>query len=241
MRGRLLLLLAVLTRIIGDGPLFGLFFFLHFQKRGHGGLEAALFNGLLFAAWAFLHSLFTLPSMKRLLGRIMGEEFVRSAYVIFSGLTLTAVLLLWRPLEGGLWHFEGAAYWALTALYVGCVAMTIYASTSIDYLDFVGVRTLLRKRRNLPAKPPVFSTRGLYAYCRHPMYLFFVLALWTGPVMTYTRLEFSLLATVYFLVGTLHEERSLARELGDPYTLYQRHVPMWIPRLTPWRYPGTGP
>jgi hypothetical protein len=35
------------------------------------------------------------------------------------------------------------------------------------------------------------------------------------------------------LAGTLHEERNLTRESGDPYELYKKHVPMWLPKPTP--------
>jgi len=67
------------------------------------------------------------------------------------------------------------------------------------------------------------------------MYVFFIGALWIGPVMTYGRLEFAAMGTVYMLIGTYFEERNLRAELGASYDEYRAHVPMWIPRLTPWK------
>lgn len=66
------------------------------------------------------------------------------------------------------------------------------------------------------------------------MYGFLLMALWIGPVMPFGRLVIAALASVYVLAGTLLEERSLRAELGEVYDVYRAHVPMWIPRLTPW-------
>jgi protein-S-isoprenylcysteine O-methyltransferase Ste14 len=95
---------------------------------------------------------------------------------------------------------------------------------------------LLVSMKNRPAKSPVFSAKGPYAYCRHPMYLFLLIALWMGSVMTYGRLEFALLGSTYLIIGTFFEERNLREELGEVYNLYRENVPMWIPRLQPWRF-----
>jgi protein-S-isoprenylcysteine O-methyltransferase Ste14 len=164
MKRVLLYSLIALTRAFSDLPLLWMFYFLHFQKEGSGGVSDALFNAALFISFGALHTTFF-----------------------------------------------------------------------IDYLDFLGIRALLRILKNRPVRSPVFSVRGPYAYCRHPLYLFLLLALWIGPIMTYGRLEFALLASLYLLVGTFLEERNLREELGEIYDLYRANVPMWIPRLKPWR------
>lgn len=51
--------------------------------------------------------------------------------------------------------------------------------------------------------------------------------------MTYGRLEFALLGSIYLIIGTFFEERNLREELGEVYNLYRENVPMWIPRLRP--------
>ncbi len=67
------------------------------------------------------------------------------------------------------------------------------------------------------------------------MYVFLLIALWIGPGMTYTGLEFAVLASAYLVIGTFFEERGLRKELGEVYDLYRANVPMWLPRLRPWR------
>lgn len=72
---------------------------------------------------------------------------------------------------------------------------------------------------------------GLYRYVRHPLYLFSILFLWLSPVMTLNRLVVYGLATLYFYVGSVHEERRLAQTFGQPYRAYQQKVPRLWPSL----------
>jgi protein-S-isoprenylcysteine O-methyltransferase Ste14 len=72
---------------------------------------------------------------------------------------------------------------------------------------------------------------GLYRYVRHPLYLFSILFLWLSPVMTLNRLVLYGLATLYFYVGSLHEERRLAQTFGASYSAYQQKVPRLWPSL----------
>lgn len=72
---------------------------------------------------------------------------------------------------------------------------------------------------------------GLYRYVRHPLYLFSILFLWLSPVMTLNRLVAYGLVTVYFYVGSLHEERRLAQTFGLSYRTYQQRVPRLWPSL----------
>jgi len=72
---------------------------------------------------------------------------------------------------------------------------------------------------------------GFYRYVRHPLYLFSILFLWLSPVMTLNRLIVYGLATLYFYVGSLHEERRLARTFGQAYRDYQQAVPRLFPSL----------
>jgi protein-S-isoprenylcysteine O-methyltransferase Ste14 len=229
------MLLTVLLRLVADAPLVWMLLFLHFPRPGTGGLAAGLFNGALFVSFAATHSLLARPGPKKALAGWVGAVYVRPLFVIASGVSLSAVLYLWRPLAGSLWRAAGPLYWLLTVLFVGAVGGLVWAASFVDYPQFLGVRPLLRAARGRPPRPATFSARGPYAYCRHPMYAFLLLALWTGPVMTAGRLQFAALATLYLLAGTLLEERNSRQELGEVYDLYRSAVPMWIPRLSPWR------
>jgi len=101
-------------------------------------------------------------------------------------------------------------------------------------------RKIVRHFSGEPNPPLALCLKGPYRYCRHPVYLASIATLWIGPVMTAGRLEFAILVTIYVLIGTWFEERDTGKEMGEAYDLYQANVPMWIPRLTPWRGEGKG-
>jgi methanethiol S-methyltransferase len=72
---------------------------------------------------------------------------------------------------------------------------------------------------------------GFYCHLRNPLFFFGAIFLWLFPTMTVNLLTFNLLATLYFYVGALHEEKSLRKEFGNEYEDYKRSVPMFVPRL----------
>jgi len=230
--------LITLTQIFSVIPLLYLFYFLYFQKEGEGGVADIVFNAALFVAFGMIHSLLAHDFSRKFMARLVGSDYVRTVYVIIAGITLSLMLYFWRPISGTLWHTDGILYWVLSFLYLGCVVAMFSTTFFTDSAHYLGIRTLSRIIRNRPQKPDVFSTRGPYAYCRHPMYLFQIIAFWLGPVMTYGRLEFACLASIYILIGTRHEERNLRQELGPVYDIYRANVPKWIPRLRPWHYEG---
>jgi protein-S-isoprenylcysteine O-methyltransferase Ste14 len=81
---------------------------------------------------------------------------------------------------------------------------------------------------------------GPYRFVRNPMItsvLFMLLAeallLQSWPIFMWL-LVFFLLNCIYF---PLFEERSLEKRFGADYQEYKKHVPRWIPRLSPWAQP----
>jgi protein-S-isoprenylcysteine O-methyltransferase Ste14 len=230
-------LLVIITRLLTEVPLFGMYILIHFGMRGHGGVRHILLNGFLFTAWAGMHSLLARDRVKKIVARFVGSDFVRIAYVMFSGVTLALVLLFWQPISGDVWHTEGVVYWLLTVVYVVSILLLFQVTTYFDYSEFLGLKQVERSMSGEPVSAPVLSVSGPYAYCRHPMYFALLAVFWVGPVMSWGRFEFALLGTFYLFIGIKFEERNLRRELGAAYDVYRTNVPMWLPRLTPWHYP----
>lgn len=227
-------LLVWTVRVCATIPLVWLFVFLHSQPEGSGGVSEAIFNGVMLTAWSVLHSLMARDLFKRWMSRLVGHEPIRALYVIVSGMTLAPVLYYWNPLSGALWRVHGTGHLILTILFFGCIGGAYLVARCFDSAEFIGIRGYLRKLQNKPPRPQRFSAEGPYAYCRHPMYIFFIASLWVGPTMPYGRFEFALLGTLYIVIGTFFEERNLRTELGAEYDTYRANVPMWIPRLRPW-------
>jgi protein-S-isoprenylcysteine O-methyltransferase Ste14 len=78
---------------------------------------------------------------------------------------------------------------------------------------------------------------GLYRYVRNPMYVGVLTAL-AGEAVLFWRFGLMIEAVVGWLAIELfvrfYEEPTLAGSHSEDYLRYRRHVPRWLPRLTPW-------
>jgi protein-S-isoprenylcysteine O-methyltransferase Ste14 len=90
---------------------------------------------------------------------------------------------------------------------------------------------------------PVFPPRhlvvsGLYRYVRNPMYVA-VIAIILGEALLAGSRELVVYAILvwfgFALLVRINEEPTLRRSFGAEYENFCRHVPRWLPRLTPWR------
>jgi protein-S-isoprenylcysteine O-methyltransferase Ste14 len=92
-----------------------------------------------------------------------------------------------------------------------------------------------------PWDPPrKLVVRGMYRYVRNPM-ISGVLGLLLGEAIFFGSRPifewFVFFAALNAIYMPLWEEPGLLARFGDDYLAYKRHVPRWIPRLTPWQ-PG---
>lgn len=90
-----------------------------------------------------------------------------------------------------------------------------------------------------PAAPTVqLVVAGFYRHVRNPMYAA-VTALNIGQAFLFGSTLLVIYATAVWLTFHcfvyFHEEPALRRLFGAEYEAYARHVPRWLPRLTPWR------
>ena len=85
--------------------------------------------------------------------------------------------------------------------------------------------------------PREFIAHGPFRFVRNPMSLGGIvlmagIALWHRSTLALC-LAVALFA-VFHLVVVRIEEPGLERRFGESYRAYSRHVPRWVPRLTPW-------
>ena len=85
------------------------------------------------------------------------------------------------------------------------------------------------------------AVSGPYAYTRNPLYLgSFLIGL--GITVAAGRWELLLLFVLFFAgvyaAVIRGEARSLEERFGERYALWAREVPLFLPRLTPWRGPS---
>lgn len=186
--------------------------------------------------WAFFHS-YTAGRFKTLFRSRFGERayhgLYRIFYNIFALLTLAPIMLLMAYSDSRtIWIVDSTpGKMILTAIQlIGGVGLVV-SLLQIDILRFAGLRQAWAyfTDQPLPLAEEPLQTRGLYALVRHPLYLFAMLASWPMATMTDTYLGWCIGITVYFVIGSVLEERRLAAAFGDQYTHYRTRVPWLIP------------
>ncbi|TNF56943.1 isoprenylcysteine carboxylmethyltransferase family protein [bacterium] len=118
--------------------------------------------------------------------------------------------------------------------YVALVLSAVVVAGSFftfDVWEFAGIKQI-QNRHKKTRDETVISRLGFYGIVRHPMYLggfvFLIALMMHAPLAQF--MGYGILA-VYMVIGTIHEDRRLARELGKVYQEYQKEVPMFFPRI----------
>jgi protein-S-isoprenylcysteine O-methyltransferase Ste14 len=193
------------------------------------GLDLALVS-----LFAVQHTIMARPAFKRAWSRIVPEAVERSTFVVATVACLAVIMLFWAPITGQLWHVQTpwlrTLLWCLQGVGWGTV---VWSTFLIDHWELFGVRQVISHYRGTPLPPKSFRTPSLYRYVRHPMMVGMLLAFWSTPDMTFSRLVFSAGFTVYILLGVRIEERDLVEALGEDYRRYQQSVPRLMPKWAP--------
>jgi len=187
---------------------------------------------IVMATWGFFHSWMAAFSTKQHAQAIFGEKISRYYRLIFIGtavLTLTLILamVLFFP-SHLLWQIPAPWLFLTGALQVLALVGIPFNFRHIDIFAFVGLRQLVNPEAERESDLVI---KGMYRFVRHPLYFFSMIILWLIPWMTDTGLAFVIASTLYFLLGTIPEERKLLEIFGDQYRCYQEEVPRIIPGL----------
>jgi len=189
-----------------------------------------LIYALAWFSFGFAHSLLAAPSIKAMLAPKLGAYY-RLAYNIVASLHVFAVWWL------GKWLFMGSSSLLMPDWFqsgqtvVGILGIFLLAMALKGYdLGLLAGTAQIRRHRMGLAEAPIepLHTGGLHAYVRHPIYTGAYLILW-GNAKDEFGLATAILASLYLLIGTAHEERYLIRIYGDDYQHYRTHVPAVIP------------
>jgi protein-S-isoprenylcysteine O-methyltransferase Ste14/uncharacterized caspase-like protein len=183
-----------------------------------------------FVVWAVVHSLLASVPFKDWTRRVLGEgvdRWYRLAYVVFASVSGLPLLLMVAVLpDRALYAVLSPWRWLMRGGQVLALGAAVWAVLETGPTYFLGLSQLLARGSG---QANTLQVRGFYCWVRHPLYLFSIVILWLSPDMTVNLLTFYGLITLYFAIGSLHEERRLLAEFGDAYRDYQRQVPWLIP------------
>ena len=193
-----------------------------------------------FGVWAVVHSItaaqFFKDRMSHLMGKKLFQQTYRFFYTSFSIVSFLPVIYFYIVLPlMTIWRVAAPWSWLLLGLQAVGGIGAVVSVIQTDALSFVGLRQLLG-RGETQATAGLGETlyiSGLYRWMRHPLYTFSMLFLWASPVMSRSLLIFNVLATAYFVIGSIFEERRLTADFGSAYTDYQSQVPRFIPYRRP--------
>ena len=229
--------LIVFAAVLGVGSVLLLFAggssgFTHF---GWSERDVLLWDIFLSFVFFFQHSGMVRRSFRQRLAVAVAPRYHGAIYTIASGIALAIVAIFWQRSETTLFVLQGIPRLIATACSLLAVFIFALSARALRTFDPLGIGPIRAHVRQLEYQPGPFVVRGPYRWVRHPLYSCVLVLFWANPDLTTDRLLSDVLWTAWIYVGTLLEERDLAREFGDAYMQYRKTVPM----LVPWRAPLT--
>jgi protein-S-isoprenylcysteine O-methyltransferase Ste14 len=131
-----------------------------------------------------------------------------------------------------LWHWPGMWHWFADGLAILAIIGFLWTLTEYDGKEFLGLSQL---RANCTSVNDLeeFHISTPHRFVRHPWYFFALVILWTRDINVTQFVSYSFMS-LYFVFGSMLEEKKLLQYHGDKYRQYCGFVPRLFP--VPWRY-----
>jgi protein-S-isoprenylcysteine O-methyltransferase Ste14 len=193
---------------------------------------ALLTDVVLMSIFAVQHSGMARQGFKQLFTRYASSAIERSTFVLLASLSLILLFWQWQPMPAVIWNIEGPVFAgaAVAGGFMGWL-IVLYSTFLISHFELFGLTQVVTHFAGRVSAPVKFRTPGLYRLIRHPIYLGFIIAFWSTPLMTVGHLLFASVTTAYIFVGIWLEERDLVAFFGDEYRKYRKRVAMLLPGL----------
>jgi methanethiol S-methyltransferase len=177
------------------------------------------------------HNAMARRGFKRVLTGHVPPLLERSTYVLSASLVLMLLFAAWQPLPAVVWQAaDPRAVAAIRSLsFFGW--LIVFGTFLTGQFEWFGRKRVVLNFAGRTASAIPFRTPGLYRLVRHPLYLGFMLAFWSAPVMTAGHFLFASVMTAYLFVGMWLEERDLLAFFGHQYRQYRERVAMLLPGI----------
>ena len=198
--------------------------------------------------FAVVHSVLASRQAKMQAARLFGPRARNGGYRVFylaqSVLSLALLLLYLKRLpDRVLYRVTGPLARLMNLGQLAAVLYAVFAAGQIGFAKVLGISSLgawLTGQPEVLPEPEAQGPRlddqgqmhatGPFAWSRHPLNFAPLPVFWLFPTMTLKLLVFNLAATVYFVLGSWHEETRLLAEYGASYSRYQAGpVPFYVP------------
>jgi protein-S-isoprenylcysteine O-methyltransferase Ste14 len=187
---------------------------------------------LLWVLWCTLHSTLIATPVTDYLKKKLGAwfRFYRLFFNAVSLATLLPVVYYSTPIrQAPLFRWEGPLMIVKYLLLAASITLFIAGGEHYSISQFLGIRQIKTGRANPTlSEYDTFDTSGILGAIRHPWYTGSLMFIWARDVSLSTFL-INIVISVYFVVGTILEERKLLLEFGERYREYQKSVSMFVP------------
>jgi hypothetical protein len=199
------------------------------------------------AAFGLVHSALASRTAKRTAARTFGVRNRNGLYrVFYIGQSLvtfgTLAAYIRRQPSRELYRIEAPVAFLMHAVQAGAVVYATAAAGQVGLRRITGLESLLAWLGEGPVPPepeaqgPALDQEGQrratgpFAWSRHPLNFAPLPIFWLWPRMTTNLLAFNTAATIYLVVGSLHEEARLREAFGEEYEAYLNSgVPFYVP------------
>lgn len=208
------------------------------------------------AVFALVHSGLASLSAKEAAGKRLrhGRQLYRVLYNAQAVVTFGA--LTWfigsRP-KKTLYQIRGPVAGAMRVGQLSGILLAVAAARATGVARLAGIDNLIAVVTGTESHPPpaaqgpeideqtaALSAGGPFQLTRHPLNLAPLAPFWLTPHMTTRRLAFNVVASIYLVIGSRHEERRLSAQYGERYEQYRRSgVPFYVPRPRAMRVAGS--
>lgn len=204
--------------------------------------------GLATLLFAVVHSILASRRAKRIAGQVVGERRTEGTYRLAFNVQATVttgwlLLYLCRLPDRTVYKISGPVAWAMrTAQLISILGLT-RCLQAVGFANMFGINRYVRYcidgdpgPLTIEAQGPAItpsgelSIVGPFEFHRHPMNFWPLLLLWGQPSMTLSSLTFTMITSLYLLLGSYHQDSRVAETCEDEYRLYRNRVPLFVPR-----------